>query len=312
MAKNNIITPEYVIVDSTDKLLKVISKFGFPIVIKNNFLQGGFGSHICTDEKSAVSIAKEIIKKYKFCIAEKFIEGFEISQQYFYDKNTLLPMLPVKDFKKMSDKITAVNTDGLACYTPVVLSEKEITLLEEYNKKLFAVLKNEQADFTGIFTSNLLFSNDKIYTFEFNMRPGISEFETLIEHLECDLLQILYKCACSKLEECNIRYKEGITGCVCVAPKTYLAQKVFKQKNILLKKNISCIDNDIKLNFCASINKKGKKLKIETNKRFLTVICTDKKTPFEKIYSYISDIDSCSFYYRKGIKYEKRHIENVE
>lgn len=306
MAANGIVSPEYVTVEKIDELENAISSFGLPIVIKNNFLEAGFGAHICKDKKSALKFAKKIIKEHKFCIAEKFVQGFEISQQYFWDKNTLLPMLPVKDFKRPNDNTDSVNTGGLACYTPVMLTENENKLLEKYNLKLSEIFKKEKPDFTGIFTANLLFTSDKLYTLEFNMRPGIAEFETLIEHLDCDLLKILYNCAYNNLNEI-LQYKEGITGCITVAHKDYLKHKVVKAVDISLKKNILPWDNDIKLNFNAKFNSKNKKLNFLKIQRFLSVICTDRIDPFSKIYDYLDNIDSKKIYYRKNIKYEKRH-----
>lgn len=304
MDDNNILTPEYKIIRRLEDIESAISSFGLPIVIKNNYLEAGFGSHVCLDEKTALKFVKRLIKKDKFCIAEKFVQGFEISQQYFWDKNTLLPVLAVKDFKRPNNEISSINTGGLACYTPVALTEDEKKLLEEYNLKLQGILKKEEPDFTGIITANLLYANKELYTLEFNMRPGIAEFETLIEHLDCDLLQILYNCAYSKLEGTDIKYKEGITGCITVAHKDYLKQKI-KKMNISLSKYISPYDNNIKLNFNAIFDIKNKKLKITTNKRFLSVLCTDKADPFKKIYKFLSNIKTKDLYYRKDIEYEK-------
>ena len=303
---NNINTPDFMIIDKSNKIDEAISLFGLPIVIKNNFLQAGFGSYIYNNKKSALNKAKKLIGKYNFCIAEKYLYGKELSLQYMWDKETLLPLLPVKDIKKNEN---GINTGGLGCYTPVVISENEQKLLNEYNKKIEDVFKMKTPNFTGIFTSNIMFANNKIYTLEFNMRPGINEFETLIEHLDCDLLEILYNCAIGNLKNTKIRYKTGITGCVALAHKDYCIQKD-NTCSISLSKKILPIDNDIKINFNIHASDKNNKFIISKNKRFLSVLYTDKINPFPKIYKYINSINLKNIYYRKDLdtKYEKQII----
>ena len=223
--KHNILTPDYMIIDNEKDIDNAISEYGFPFVIKKVSLGAGFGSHIYNDKKSAQKYVKKLLKEDNYCIAEKFINGKEISVQYFWDKKNLLPLLPVKDFKKTNNQNNGINTGGLGSYIPVLMTEEEENLLKAYNEKIEKILKEEKADFTGIFTSNLLFSENNIYTLEFNMRPGITEFETAIEHIESDLLELFYNCVKGKLENCTISYKNGITGCIAIAHKDYVKQK---------------------------------------------------------------------------------------
>ncbi len=298
MKENGIKTADYMLISENSQLEKAIEKFSFPIVIKNNFLQAGFGSHICKDRKSAEKNVKQLLKTYKFCIAEHFLEGKEISQQYFWDKKKLLALLPVKDFKQ-NEK--GINTGGLGCYTPVNLNETQQNLLKNYNEQLERIFQKLTPDFTGIFTVNLLFTKDEIYTLEFNMRPGITEFETLIEHLNTDLLAIFYNCVNSKLNESQITYKTGYTGCVVMTHKDYCKQNNTRIEKLALKKYISPVDNDIKLNFNIISFNKNMKISTKRNKTFLSVICTDKINPFAKIYKFLKTINSPKAYYRKDI-----------
>lgn len=304
MKENGILTADYLQINEITEIENAIDKFGLPIVIKNNYLQAGFGSYICKNKKSAIKRAKELIKKSKFCIAERFIVGKEVSQQYLWDKNTLLPLLPVKDFKKSDGGENAINTGSMGSYTPVLFTEKEKKLLEEYNLKIAEVFKKEKPNFTGIFTTDLLYTEDKIYTLEFNMRPGLPEFEVLIEHINSDLLKLLYDCAYENLQNSSVTYKDEITGCICLAHPYYIKRKS-KSIKISLKKDISPFDENIKLNFGVTKFQKNGKIKIETNFRFLTVLCTDKNDPFDKIYKYLETIKSPNIYYRKDIRYER-------
>ena len=299
MENNNIITPEYKIIKDIKDLPDIIKTFGFPLVLKNNDLCAGFGAYICENEKECRLALKKIFKKSSLCIAERFIKGRELSQQYLWDGNKLIPFLPVRDYKKLKEHDRGINTGGLGSYVPIELNDIENQLLNEYNRKLNIIFKQNSPDFTGVFTADLLFGEDRVYTLEFNMRPCITEFETLIEHMDCDLLKLLYKCALGQADEKEIAYKNGITACVALAHKNYPKQKR-KIFNIKLERYISLADNDVKLNIKArSINEE--KLEISAKRIFMTVLCTDKINPFKKIYKYLETFDSKNIYFRKDI-----------
>lgn len=302
MIENGIKTPEYEIITNIKETDKIISSFGLPVVIKDNNLRAGFGSYICqntTECKKAVKRIKVLSKKYKndnSFIIEKFVKGKELSQQYMWDEKTLIPFLPVKDYKREKENNKGINTGGLGSYTPINLTEEEQKLLDEYNKNLAEIFQKIKPEFTGIFTVNLLFAEENIYTLEINMRPGITEFETTIEHISSDLLELLYNCATGSLQNSVITYKEGITGCVALVHKEY-SRQICRKRKVILEKQINPIDNEIKIN----LNIPSDNNMIYTNKRILSVLCTDNTNPFSKIYKYLDTIKTKNLYYRKDI-----------
>ncbi len=303
MMENGIKTPEYKIITDIKKADDVIKSFGIPVVIKDNNLRAGFGTYICLNKKDcehAIQKIKKTSKKYNIdniFIIEKFVKGKELSQQYIWDEKKLIPFLPVKDYKREKDNNQGVNTGGMGSYTPVELTKKEQSLLEQYNRKFTEIFQKIKPEFTGIFTANLLFTEDEIYTLEINMRPGITEFEASIEHINSDLLELLYNCATGNLKDSIITYKEGITGCVALAHKNYPKQ-MFQKCKLILTKCLNPIDNEVKVNF--NIPSDNNNI-IYTNKRILSVLCTDKTDPFNKIYKYLDTIKTKDLYYRKDI-----------
>ena len=128
------------------------------------------------------------------------------------------------------------------------------------------------------------------------MRPGITEFETTIEHISSDLLELLYNCATGSLQNSVITYKEGITGCVALVHKEY-SRQICRKRKVILEKQINPIDNEIKIN----LNIPSDNNMIYTNKRILSVLCTDNTNPFSKIYKYLDTIKTKNLYYRKDI-----------
>lgn len=301
LVNNNLLTPDYMIINNLDDLNSAIQNFGLPIVIKNNFLQAGFGSHICFDKKDSIKITKNLINTFSFCIAEKFIKGEEISQMYLWDEHSLIPFDTVRDFKKLKVKDKDINTGGLACFSPVHLSNEKSKMLDSYNQQLSDIFNTLKPDFTGIFTANLLFTDDNVYTLEFNMRPGISEFETLIERMDFDLAELLYMASLNKADKNIIKYKKGTTACISVIHKNY-----FKQQKRIRKININQILTvnlnklSINPNFI-QIKNQPDNIKYNEARPIYTVLNTSINNPFLDIYDYLKNIRNKNFYFKQNI-----------
>lgn len=298
MNRNGIKTADFLQIFNKNDIKYAIEKFGLPLVIKNNYLEAGFGSHICETKSECENIANKLLKSYDFCLAEKYITGEEITQQYIWDKENIIPLNPVKDFKKAKINNKEINTGGLASYTPVSLTETQINQLEDLNNNLSKIFKSFKPNFTSIFALNLMFTNSGLYTLEFNMRPGITEFETIIENLDCDLLEILWKTVNSDLKCDDIKYKDGKSTTVALAHKNYLRQKKGKHyRKIKFNTIQKDKDSSINLNFNIVDILNEKELLINESQRFLSINCTDKNNPTEKIFDYIKQIDNKGFYH---------------
>lgn len=303
-------TPQFIQIQNKKELNEAIDKFGLPIVIKNNDLMAGFGTYICKTKIEAEKHVKDILKNKHNCIAEKFISGSEITQQYIWDEKNLIALQPVKDYKT-SEKC-GINTGGMGCYTPVYLTCAQEKMLIDYNEHLRFLFNKLKPDFTGIFAVNLLFSENELYTLEFNMRPGITEFQTLIENMDCDLLELLYNTAHNNAAAEDIKYKNAVTGCVNIVHKDYITQKN-KKTEIDLAKIVSNTNSDIKLDFNLLGLDINNKAVIYTNKIILSVLSTNKCNPFPAIYEYIKKIEQKNLYYRKDIgdnKWKKTSTKN--
>ncbi len=302
MIENGIKTPDFKIIKDDNDIKNALSKFSLPIVIKNNNIRAGFGTYICNKKSEFKKLAKKFLKEDRVCIAEKFIIGEEITQTYIWDTKNLIALNPVRDYKKLKEGNKGINTGSLGSYTPVELSDNQLEILNKYNKQMELIFEAVKPDFTGIFCTNLLFSNDEVYTLEFNMRPGIPEFETLLENMNIDVLDFFYKIAIKKAQNTYIKYKKGKTGCVVIVHKDYAKQKMNeKRKWISLKKLFENSKNGIKLYLNGACIDPNYNFEFETNKVLYTILNTDTDNPFKKIYQLLNTTDTKNLYYRKDI-----------
>lgn len=302
MQKYGLPCSEYSLIKSIKELEASILKFGLPLVIKDNTMQAGFGVHICKTKKECIDYAKKLLKKDGFCIAEKYIEGKEVTLHTIWDGEILLPLEPVKDYKRLENGDKGINTGSMGSYVPALLTEKERELMFEYVKKLEQVFKTTRPNFTGIFVSDLIFSDNKVYNLEFNMRPGTPEFEALIEHFDCDIFEVLYKTAISKLKDVKISYKSGYTGAVNVVHKDYKKQiSKDRKKKVKIPNGFLTDSGEVKI--IAKINKINEKQEafLQPYSKVFTLVKNDVLNPFPEIYKHISKLKDKNLYYRTDI-----------
>ncbi len=304
MTENNIKIPKYKVI-KTEEEIKNIDEFGLPIVIKSNYLKGGYGSYIYNNKEEAKKKAKSIFKNEKQVILEEYIKGTELTQQYIWDGNNLVPLLSVRDYKPLCEGNKGINTGGMGSYTPVALTSNQRKMLDEYNQHMSDIFQNLKPDFKGIFASNIIFTDNDIYTFELNMRPGITEFENLIEHMDCDILELFYNIAHGQVSKTKIKYKNGYTGCVVLQYKN-----IEKRKNKIIRisnpeKLIPThIPKDIKINYNFYSYKKSS---LYVGFRIYNLITTNKEKSFKNIYNFLERLKFRNIYYRKDIGIDYKH-----
>lgn len=291
MQKHNIKTANYEIVKSD-----TMPEIPYPIVLKANGLCGGKGVCIAQNETDA----KEIIKDYrngkfgeasKIILAEEFLKGEELSLISLFDGKTLLPFIPVRDFKKLENGDEGPNTGGMGSYCPVMLTQKQRNRLEILSKQIEAALTIEGADFTGIIYSGLIWTKDDFYVLEFNMRFGDPEAQALMMHLESDLLEIFDLCVKKQLHTAKLKWKQGFSGCLTIATKGY--PNKFK-KDIPIGK----IPEDIQV-FYAGVKKTSE---FKSNGGRVLSLCNTSGQPYDKIYETAEKLEFREKFYRTDIK----------
>ncbi len=170
-----------------------IDDITFPVVIKNDF----------SNENSLIFSQKELDEKTfnQDDFIEEFVSGDEISVTSFYDSEKLINFEPVKIHKKDFDNV------GSSC--PVYISYEQYDKLQNYLTKFEHALLEDDANFKGFITSNLVWNGNEWLVVDFQMNIGNS---TLLNHLESDLLATI-------LYSTKQKYKEKTTGSVVVQNK---------------------------------------------------------------------------------------------
>lgn len=301
MVKHNIPTAKYSLITDISQACTELADFKAPYVIKADGLASGKGVYIANSQEEAWTILSEYLsgmfgEASKKIVLEEFINGEELSLIAFWDGNTLLPLIPARDYKKLFEGDKGPNTGGMGAYCPVDLNLNQKSALDNYIKLLEKALKAEKADFCGIIYSGLMLSDDELKVLEFNMRFGDPETQTLMMHMDFDLLELFSLCANKELDKANLKWKDNISFCVVVAANGY-PQNPKMGTSI---ENINMIKNkfDVEV-FYAGIKEKDGKIYSDGG-RVLTV-CSNIKNARNVVYDAVKELEYVDKYYRSDI-----------
>ncbi len=239
MKKYHIPTAAYEVFDDPAKAMEYIKARGsYPAVIKAEGLALGKGVIIAKDEAEAVAGVKEIMEDKKFgdsgnrVVVEEFLTGPEISVLAFTDGKTMRPMVSAQDHKRAYDNDQGLNTGGMGTFSPsrIYTPEMEKECMENIFIPTMKAMNAEGRTFKGVLYFGLMSTKDGVKVIEYNCRFGDPETQVVLPRLEGDLLEIFEAIIDERLDEVDIKWKDG--GCVCVVaasggyPEKYESGKV--------------------------------------------------------------------------------------
>lgn len=306
MKKYNIPTAPFEVFDDYNKALEYIkSKNEYPIVIKADGLAAGKGVLIPKNLDEAQSALKEIMvdKVFgdagNFVVIEKFLSGIEMSILAFTDGKTVVPMVSAKDYKKIGEDDTGLNTGGMGAISPNPIYTKDDA--EYCFKNIFIptikAMENENRKFKGVLYFGMIKTESGIYVIEYNCRFGDPETQVILPRLKADLVDIFNAVIDEKLNEIHIEWTDDVAMTIVLAsggyPKEY--QKGYEIKNL------DKVENDIII-FHAGTKSTDNKI-VTNGGRVLNVTCVGKSFDIikPKILSACNIIDFENKYFRKDI-----------
>jgi phosphoribosylamine--glycine ligase len=174
-------------------------EFGAPVVVKASGLAAGKGVIVCETIDAADAAIDSMLRDDIFgaagreVLVEEFMEGEELSLFAITDGETVLPMLPAQDHKRLLDGDLGPNTGGMGAYAPVSLATPG--MVEDAIERVFVptleALRGAGAPFSGLLYAGLMLTAQGPKVVEFNCRFGDPETEAILPLLESSLLDPL-------------------------------------------------------------------------------------------------------------------------
>ena len=312
MQRHQIPTASYAefTLENYEQGLAYISAHALPIVLKADGLAAGKGVIIATTHQEALTSYKEMLQDKQFgaasdkVVIEEFLEGIEVSVFALTDGTNYKIIGHAKDYKRIGEGDTGLNTGGMGCVSPVPFMDatfmaKVTTQIVEPTIK--GILQ-EGLVYKGFLFFGLMNCKGEPYVIEYNCRLGDPETEVILPRLQTDLVSLLAAADNGTLEDVNIQYHEESFATVMAVSGGYPGsyQKNFPIQGIELAQKLP--DS---LVFQAGTGFQDNAI-VTKGGRVLTVTSQGKdlQQAVQKAQKALSNIQFEGMYFRKDIGYE--------
>jgi len=183
-----------------------------PYVLKADGLAAGKGVVISNSIEEANStldifFAGKFGEASKKVVIEEFLSGIELSVFVLTDGESYVILPEAKDYKRIGEGDTGLNTGGMGAVSPVPFANKEF--MDKVERKVIKPtvdgLRKDNIDYRGFIFIGLIKVNNEPFVIEYNVRMGDPETEAVMPRIESDLVDLLEKTATGKLNGTTIK-----------------------------------------------------------------------------------------------------------
>ena len=208
-----------------------------PYVLKADGLAAGKGVLILDSLDEAVAELSNMLEG-KFgaasatVVIEEFLKGIECSVFVLTDGEHYVVLPEAKDYKRIGDGDTGLNTGGMGAVSPVPFCTPEFMQKVEDRivKPTLKGLRDEMIDYKGFIFLGLMNCGGDPYVIEYNVRMGDPETEAVMTRIVGDFADLLYACADGCLDKVHYAKSEKTAVTVMLVsggyPEAYQKGKV--------------------------------------------------------------------------------------
>ena len=308
MAKYNIPTASYRSFSQAEvqEGLKYLDMINAPYVLKADGPAAGKGVLIIDDlDQAKIQLEDMLLGKFgessKTVVVEEFLDGIEMSCFVLFDGKNYKVLPYAKDYKRIGENDTGLNTGGMGSVSPVPFLDKKLKqkIEDKIIKPTIDGIKNENIDYSGFIFIGLINVNNEPFVIEYNVRMGDPETQVVLSRLKNDFVDVLSCCANQTLEKIDFHFDMKSYTNVVLASGGY-PEKYEKGKRITGLDNIS--ESTI---FHAGTIKKDNNIYTDGGRVLSIVSSAPKmKDALRKSYNTISKIDFEGKIFRKDIGFD--------
>ena len=209
--------------------IQYLKRHKLPIVLKADGLAAGKGVVICQNEVEALAEFELMIQQRKFgdasrkVVVEEFLHGTELSVFVITDGKNYRILPEAKDYKRIGEGDTGLNTGGMGAVSPVPLATPDF--MRKVEDKIIGPtirgLEQEGIEYVGFIFFGLISVNGEPFVIEYNCRMGDPETEVVIPRLETDLVGLLIAATQKELDQTTVRTDPRAAATVMAVSKGY-------------------------------------------------------------------------------------------
>ena len=197
-------------IDQSDAFLESMNP---PYVLKADGLAAGKGVLIIDNLQNAKDELRSMILDKKFgdssskVVIEEFLDGIELSCFVLTDGKSYKTLPFAKDYKKIGEGDTGLNTGGMGAISPVpFLDNKFLEKIEErIIKPTIHGIKKENMEYMGVVFIGLIKVGQDPYVIEYNVRMGDPETEVVFPRIKNDLLDLFNSMGSTEFEDIKLQ-----------------------------------------------------------------------------------------------------------
>jgi phosphoribosylamine--glycine ligase len=231
MVKYNVPTAAYATFtkENLNEGYQFLEKLKAPYVLKADGLAAGKGVLILNDLAEAKTELKSMLADAKFgkasasVVIEEFLHGIELSVFVLTDGKSYKILPAAKDYKRIGEGDTGLNTGGMGAVSPVPFADKDFIKKVEERVVIPTIegLKKEGIDYRGFIFIGLMNCGGDPQVIEYNCRMGDPETEVVIPRIKSDLLDLLQGVGEQTLDKKKFEVNEDTAATVVMVSGGY-------------------------------------------------------------------------------------------